>query len=69
MPEGYEISSFDVDDGRVSMPNPCFKGKVVENLANDRQLDYLNEMFKEEFLRVREKYGFRVRFEHIFYMG
>ena len=69
MPEGYEIGSFDVYNGTVCIPNPCFKGNVVENIANGRQLDYLNGMFREEFSRIREKYGFRVKFYHTEYIG
>lgn len=69
MPKGYEIKSFDVYDGTVGMPNPCFKGEVIENRAGDRQLDSLNEIFNEEFLRIKEKYGFRVRFYHTYYIG
>ncbi len=65
MPKGYEIDSFDVDDGGVCMPNPCFK----ERIAGFRDIDTLNEIFKEEFLRIREKYGFVVRFDQVSYIG
>ncbi len=65
IPRGYKIESFDVVDGTVSIPNPCFRGEIV----SDRQLDYLNAIFNDWFLRINVKYGFVVRFEQVSCIG
>ena len=50
MPKEYTVAGFDIYDHGVSIPNPFFKEKIV----NDEQLDNLNEIFNEEFLGIRK---------------